>query len=289
MDDRRSVDGPLKAKGDPGINRILVALDPSGHSRAALAAGAALAERFRAELLALFVEDANIRRLSELPFVEEVGFYTGTCRRVQVGELSRQLRVQAGTMRRAFRVVTRHIETRCTFREIRGRVAREVLAAAAEADVVILGKGAWSAVDTGRLAPDVREILGKVPASTLILQAETEVAPPMRVVYTGTPLGVKALRIGARLADDGELAVFVVADDSDLASRLREEVTRELDGKPLTVSFETLTEATVSRLAYLVAHEAEGTLVLPADAHAMEDEAVLQFLDETGAPFLLVR
>lgn len=289
MDDRRSVDGPVKANGDPGINRILVALDPSAHSRAALAAGAALADCFRAELLALFVEDANIRRLSELPFVQEVGFYTGTCRRVQVGELSRQLRVQAGTMRREFRVVTHHIETRCTFRKIRGRVAREVLAAAAEADVVILGKGAWSAVDTGRLAPDVREILREVPASTLILQAKTQVVPPMRVVYTGTPLAVKALRIGARLADDGELAVFVVADDSDVASRLRQEVTHELEGRQLKASFETLTEATVSRLAYLVAHEEAGTLVLPADAHAMEDEAVLQFLDETEAPFLLVR
>jgi hypothetical protein len=266
-----------------------VALDPSAHSEAALKAAAEMAARFDAELLALFVEDVNIRRLTELPFVEEVGLYTGRRRRVERRELSRQLRVQSGRMRRRFSITTQHVETRCTFRKIRGRVAREVLAAATEADVVIVGKGAWSAVDTGRLAPDVRRVLREAPVSTLVLEAETEVEPPMRVVYTGTPLARKALSIGARLAEDGALMVFVLADDADEASRLREAVKEEVAGLNLELVFQTLTEASASRLAHLVAHEQEGTLVLPADAQTMGDEALLDFLDETSAPVLMVR
>lgn len=279
----------MDQREEQAIERILVALDPSAHSRAALAAAARMAMRFRAELMAMFVEDANVRRLSELSFVQEVGLYTRQCRTVEVGELDRQLRVQAGRMRQAFNVVTRRIETRCTFRQVRGRVAQQVLEAAAEVDVVIVGKGAWSAVDTGRLAPDVREILTKAPSSTLVLGAEKTVEPPMRAVYDGTALGEKALATAARLAEAGHLTVFVLADDDAEAERLAESAQDWVEGRALELSFQTLSQASVSRLAYLVSHEGEGTLVLPAHEGTMEDEALLGFLDETDAPVLLVR
>ena len=279
----------MDQREEQAIERILVALDPSAHSRAALAAAARMAMRFRAELMAMFVEDANVRRLSQLSFVQEVGLYTRQCRSVEVGELDRQLRVQAGRMQQAFSVVTRRVETRCTFRQVRGRVVQQVLEAAAEADVVIVGKGAWSAVDTGRLAPDVREILTKAPSSTLVLGAEKSVEPPMRAVYDGTVLGEKALATASRLAEDGHLTVFVLADDDAEAERLAESAQDWVEGRELELSFQTLSQASVSRLAYLVSHEGEGTLVLPAHEGTMEDEALLDFLDETDAPVLLVR
>ncbi len=289
MDDRSRTDRELMKGTRHGIERVLVALDPSAHSRAALHAAARIASRFDAELLALFVEDANIRRLTELPFVQEVGIYSGSCRQVEVGELSRQLRVQAGSMRQEFRVATRRIRTRCTFRRIRGRVAAEVLRVAVEADVIILGKGAWSAVDTGRIAPDVREILRRATISTLLLQAEAEVQPPMRVVYDGSGLAARALSVAARLAEDGDLTVFVLANDPERAEELVEQVNDLLKGSELEPTFKTLTEASVSRLAYVVAHEGPGTLVLPADPLVTADDAVLEFLGETSNPVLMIR
>jgi nucleotide-binding universal stress UspA family protein len=288
---------PKERGGEHGIEQIVVALDPSAHSMAALEAAVRMAGRLGADLQAIFIEDVNIRRLTELPFVQEVGLYTGSCRRVEVQELSRQLRGQAGRMRRRFWVMTRHIETRCTFREIRGRVASEVLSAAAEADVVIVGKGAWSPFDTERLAPPVREVLGEAPASSLVLRAGVQVEPPMRVVYDGTPLADKALATAAELAQDHNgqgmasipVMVFGLADDPEKASQLEERVRERLGETELEVSFQTLTEASVSRLAYLVAHEERGTLLLPAGTGTLEDEAVLDFLDETNAPVLLIR
>ena len=280
---------PERREGEHRVERILVALDPSEHSLAALEAAASMASRLDAELIGLFVEDANVRRLAELPFAQEVGLFTAGCRRVETQELSRQLRVQVGRVRRRFQTVTRWVETRCTFREVRGRVAPEVLRAASEADVVILGKGAWSPFETEHLTPAVREVLGQAPASTLVLRAGTRVEPPMRAVYDGTSLGDRALSIAARLAEDGHLTVFILADDSDKASRLRATAREALQERELELTFQTLTERSVSRLAHLVAREELGTLVMPADDESMEDEAVLDFLDETGAPVLLVR
>lgn len=137
-----SARSPYAQEREHEIEQILVALDPSAHSLAALEAAVRMASRLEAELLGLFVEDANVRRLADLSFVQEVGLFTASCRRIEIRELSRQLQVQAGTMRRRFSIVTRGLGTRCTFREIRGRVVSEVLGAASEVDVVILGKGA---------------------------------------------------------------------------------------------------------------------------------------------------
>ncbi len=276
---------------DHGIKRILVALDPSMHSRAALEAAARMALRLDAELGGLFVEDVNVRRLAELPFVQEVGFFTGTCRRVETRELSRQLHVQAGRVRRRFQITTRSLTRRCTFRLVRGQVAPEVLAAAADADVVILGKGAWSPFETGHLAPAVREVLTRTPASTLVLRGDRHIEPPMRVVYDGSSLGDKALTTAADLTrdDDGHLMIFVLADSSDEASRLEDRARERLADPELELSFHLLTEGSVSRLAHLVSHEEGGTLVLPAGTDALEDEALFEFLDATSLPVLLVR
>lgn len=274
-----------------GIERIVVALDPSAHSLAALEAAVRMAARLDADLQALFVEDVNVRRLADLPFVEEVGLYTGTCRRVETQHLSRQLRVQAVSVRRRFRMSTQHLGISCTFREVRGRVVSEVLGAAAEADVVVVGKGAWSPFETRRLAPAVRSVLGQASTSTLVLRAGSQVEPPMRVVYDGSAPAQRALTVAAKLAtdEDGHLMIFVLADDPEVATGLEAEVQEQLADAELILSFHQLTEASVSRLSYIVAHEERGTLLLPVGTGALEDEALLDFLEDTEAPVLLIR
>ena len=58
------------------IRRILVALDASEASRAAIRSAVDLAARFRAELVGLFVEDVNLLRSAQLPFVRKVGAFS---------------------------------------------------------------------------------------------------------------------------------------------------------------------------------------------------------------------
>ena len=58
------------------VRRILVAVDASHHSIAALEAAVELATRFQAELLGLYVEDINLLRLAQLPFGREVGTFS---------------------------------------------------------------------------------------------------------------------------------------------------------------------------------------------------------------------
>ena len=83
------------------IRRILVALDASHHSLAALDAAAELAASLEAELQGLFVEDANLLRLAGLPVARVVRYPFATPARPDPVRMERELRVQAAQARQA--------------------------------------------------------------------------------------------------------------------------------------------------------------------------------------------
>ena len=107
------------------IRRILVALDASPHSLAALEAAVTLAARFRAELAGLFVEDADLLRFAELPFAEEIGLFSAQRRRLDGLELERQMRAQMVRIRRLFSGATRQAHVEGSFRVVRGTARPE--------------------------------------------------------------------------------------------------------------------------------------------------------------------
>ncbi|MGD8821809.1 MAG: universal stress protein, partial [Anaerolineales bacterium] len=69
-------------KNPTRVERILVAVDASSHSRAALEAAAELAASLEVELVGIFVEDINLMRLAELPIAVEIETPTGQVRRI---------------------------------------------------------------------------------------------------------------------------------------------------------------------------------------------------------------
>ncbi len=71
---------------------ILVALDTSPSSTAALMAAAELAAALHMELRGLFVEDINLLHLCGLPFGLEIGSFTAKPRRLEQAQLERDFR-----------------------------------------------------------------------------------------------------------------------------------------------------------------------------------------------------
>lgn len=122
------------------IRRILVALDASTDSVAALKTAASLAASLQAELVGLFVEDINLLRLAGLPFASEVQRVTGTGRVLDEAGMERDLQLQASQARRALANAAADAEATWTFRVVRGVVTTEILAAALEADLLTLGR-----------------------------------------------------------------------------------------------------------------------------------------------------
>ena len=110
--------------------RIVIELAPGWRERDALQAAAALAGSMDAELVGLFVEDAELLRFAALPFALEIGFASAQRRRLDVTEVERSLRAHAAEAERTLASTAERSAIRWSFRVARGFAATELLAAA---------------------------------------------------------------------------------------------------------------------------------------------------------------
>ena len=273
------------------IRRILVGLDASPHSRTALEAAAELAARFEAELHGLFVEDENLLRLAGLPFVEELSSFSAVRRRLELQQVERELRVRGRRLQRTFVAITTHANLRGTFRVTRGAVVRELLTAAAEADVLILGKVGWSPLHGRHLGSTARAAVSGTACLTMILQQRTCPGAPVAVVYDGSAAADRALAVAAALQGEQQTAlkVVILSAEGPAASHLREQAATRLRERQVHTRFHFLGEADLPGLAHRLQTEPCGTLVLPAEGSLLREEEVTQLLEETEVPVLLVR
>ena len=77
------------------VRRVLVALDASAHSLAALEMALDLAVVSKAELVGLFVEDAHLLRLAESPQARELLYPSAEQRPLTLASMEQRLRLRA--------------------------------------------------------------------------------------------------------------------------------------------------------------------------------------------------
>lgn len=195
---------PRSVQGD----RILVALDASPHSIAALKAAVELAALLEVELEALFVEDINLLRLCSLPFSQEIGSYSGRPRPLDNSQMERQLRTLAGMIERTVSQVTLRTPVRWRFQVRRGAVVEELLAAAQQAALLSLGRAGRARRKT--LGSTAQSLVRQSPRPLLILGEDGGLRDPLTVVYTGSPAAQRAVNLAARLAERGKRLVQVL-------------------------------------------------------------------------------
>lgn len=273
------------------IQRILVALDSSPASLAALEAAAELAASFGAELIGLFVEDINLLRLTNLSFTYEVGLFSTTRRQLDSQSLERQLRLQANQARQALALISERAQVNWSFRVARGVIAAELLAAALEADLVSLGRVGWSPLSRRRLGSTAQTILFQAPRLTLVLQPGHRLGLPLLVIYDGSAPAQKALAAAARLVHGraGQLTVVVLAADRETAERLQTEAETQLQSQDLAARYVWQLDPDVRKLTALIQTEGCRMLVLPTDGSLLNQETILSLLQETECPVLVVR
>jgi len=271
------------------IRRILVALDASHHSLAALEAAVELAASLEAELMGLFVEDVNLLRLAGLPVAREVLYPFVAAARLDRARMERELRAQATQARQALATACEQRQIKWSFRVVRGEVAPEVLEAALEADLLSLGRASRPLIRRGRLGSTARAAAAQAPRSVLLLQRDVCIRPPVVVTYDGSPTARQALMMATRLArkEGGYLIVLIMADALDAARRLQAQASNWLRGRGLVVRYRQLTNAGVATLTYEVRAEGSGVLVLSGTV--LHPEALQALLDEVDCPVLLVR
>jgi nucleotide-binding universal stress UspA family protein len=181
--------------------RIVVALDASPQSVAALKAAVEMAALLGAEVEGLFVEDINLIHLCDFPFCYEIGSYTARLRPVDNKGMERHLRVIAGSIRQAMEQAATQTHSqspvRWSFRVSRGPVVTELLAAAQSASLLSIGRAGQ--VRQRSLGSTTRLLMSQSQRPLFISGEDGGLRYPLTVVYTGSPAAERALRLAARL------------------------------------------------------------------------------------------
>lgn len=262
----------------PDKRRILLALDVSPRSRSALEVAATLAAGFDVELAGLFVEDANLLRLSELPFAREVGRFSAKTRALAGAEMERALRREAEAVLRELSEAAARRSLRWSFKVARGQVRAELFALAHEFDMVVIGKRARSGVSS----LDER-------ASWRAAAARS--APPVMAVYDGSPNAARALELAARLARERgvELRVLVSAGSAEGFGDGSAQARRCLAGDAPGLRYSLrMFSGDSGELAALVRQAGAGVLVVADGATMRTGEAFATLLNDVDCPVVML-
>jgi nucleotide-binding universal stress UspA family protein len=215
---------------------IVVALDASAYSNAALEAAVALALDMNAELVGLFVEDVNLLRLAELPFTSEVRTTTAATGPLTGTIMSGALRRQAARARRAFQHAAREAGVHAVFRTVRGQVPSAVLAEAVDADVLVVGRMSHPLSRQRRIGSTARAVVLQAPRSILITKRSPRQPQSVTVALDGSAAGRQALSTGVSLLRGGGRLNIILHAPHEALADLRVEVERWLADRGLVAN-----------------------------------------------------
>ena len=206
------------------IRRVLLALDPAAPRMEVFDAIAALVDPASVEVTGLFVEDDALLRLSSLPFAVEIR-RGGLPRALNAATLQAQLEERARTMRAAFEDAARSRHLRARFTVTRGEVVAELLRAAAEADVLVIGRSfrtagtrTWLGAALERLGaptphgaapPQETGTAGAVRTSLLLVHEPWAEGSRVLLLDDGSAAGAAARERAEELARGEDLALEV--------------------------------------------------------------------------------
>jgi nucleotide-binding universal stress UspA family protein len=270
------------------IRRILVALDNSPSSLAAAHAAAELAGALGAELTALFVEDARLLDLGRLPFAREIDPLTTVERELPGPYVESQLRASAGRARASIARLAAELGTPWSFRTARGSVAGRILAAAAEADLVAIGRTGWSPARRGRLGSTVHSLLAHGGSPLLLLTSASRMAPPVLVLFDDSAQARHGLQLATGLAErwDAPLSVVLVGPGPQ-APALRD-AAATLIGERRPAARLLAAPAAEAALPHWIALQTAGLVVVPVGASPLSDDLLITLLERLTAPVLAV-
>lgn len=270
------------------IRRILIALDASPASRAALELAADLAIRYQAELIGIYVEDINLLRTAEIPFTKEVGFYSASSRQINTSHLERELRAHARRVEQMLSSIAQRANLRWSFRSTRGVIPGELMSAAADTDLIILGKTGWSG--RNQMGSTAKEVAIRAPIQSLILMHKVRPGAPVMVVYDGSAASKNALKAAHRITNpESKLIVLILAETKAEAEQLQGDVQSQSQEDELTLEFRWVTSIQGDRISQLALISNCDVIVLPTKSRRFEAENLITMLNGADCAVLLVR
>jgi nucleotide-binding universal stress UspA family protein len=271
------------------VRRVLVALDASPHSLAALQAAVDLAGSHHLELVALFVEDLRLLQATALPFAREVGTFSGVARPLGLPETERRFQHLARRVEALVAAAAGRAEVASwSFRVRRGEVASEILASLEPDDLLSVGAAGWSPLRARGLGETARRLLHLAHGPVLLARHGTRLHLPLLVLLEGNAWR-DALALAVALAGPAAAGLVLAIAPG------REQGAREEEAKALLMRLgaqpsraRLLAGAGPAALRAVIRREGAGALLLLADATVLQGPAGDQLLASVEVPVVVV-
>jgi nucleotide-binding universal stress UspA family protein len=276
--------------GTLSIRRILVALDASPQSLAALRAAVELSVKLEAELLGLFVEDIELLRLADSPYARDLLLPTARETPLNRASMERKLKAQAEQVRKALAAVANPAKVAWSFRVVRGRVPSEILTAAAEYDLLALGRIGWSLVRKSGVGSTALAALSEAVPALLLSSRATLAERPVLVWCDGTPESVRGVLAAAELAQigSGKLTVLLPPSGQGTSNHLRKQVVDLLEETDIRVHYRHVHSSNEAGFRGAVQSEHPSMIVLTGTEPFSDKASLVALLDQMGVSALFL-
>lgn len=283
----------MNDKSSQQTERIIVALDGTEQSIAALEAAAVLADLMGTEIVGIYVEDTNLRRLCDLPFSVEVGGYSATARALSQHCIRREFLAIEDEMRQMLKHIADRMEIPWSFEAVQGAVVEELVQASRNA--AIFGLGRRGHTYRRNLGSTARVVLQRSTQPVLFPSLRQRHFPlqqhSVTVIYTGSNASDRALDIAGNLAEKGRNDLYVLIwnhqNRASLSSMqpvpgLAEKVQKRIT--LLQTQARILEKAPTTRFLQILQSTTSGVVVVPEESTTHYTE----LLEITPTPVLVV-
>lgn len=287
----------VTGKESPNAGRVLVLLDGSRLSLAAVHAAAEQARERGGSVLGIFVEETNLLRSAGYGFAREVGGSSGVARPLESAHLEARIASMAELAQRTLAriMAAQGIDQRLM--RCRGQVVQEVLNLATADDLLILGRVGWSAGPGRSLGSTARSLLHEAPGDVL-LWTDSRPRPGKRIVvllnhHQGA--NHRAIELGVALArrHHSPLTILLRPDHTAADSQARDaqasELLRQLQVHQVPARVRSLASGDINTLSRTLRDEAASHLVLSRGSSLFLQRETDELLLSLNLPVTITR
>ncbi len=271
--------------------RILIALDSSSQSLAALDAAVEIAHQRGCELLGVFVEDAELLRVTECNVAREVGASAAQSRDLQHNDLESIFRSLAAHARQSLEMAAERRRIPWDFQVIRGQVDEALAELIKEAEVTALGSlsSTWPA--TTGFGSTALKVLKKAKGGVFIARKGKSITFPVTVVsrtLEESRLALEAAFSMGNLCHHYFNVLYLPGENPLHELELRQWLTQVSQDKAVLFRMYVITPPTMMNLAGYLQAFRPGTLILP-DMAWLKKARFLKQLQNLDCPVYLIR
>jgi len=266
-------------------SRVVVWLDPTAPQEASLPALACLGAA--AEILGLFVEDADLLDLSRLSVAREISFEGTAARQMEQGRTEQQFRVHGARMRNLFEAAARKLSARHSFRVARGVLSTELLKAAADYDTLVLTHSRRQFAPRLTIRTRLGELLTSGPRTLVIVQDRWHTGQRIAALFDRSAASELALRTAAAIARSEGVGLSVWLPD-ERSAELEAQVSAILD-ESSSYSLRPIAMENTDALVRAADHDNPRVLVLPGGEPAATRQTVTGLRDRASCSVIVGR